>query len=219
MLRKCGTCLIGLGLDYCTSLATRPSSIRSSRPGPRSKSGSRPKPHALSKPWRRNSNPPSTPSPQKMPEAGSGMPAMSYTDPQIALAIGRGLLYGSDYVRIECTCSLTSGDADGLRPPGSSMRLRARTAIAISVWRRRSVREHSASPITRFRRLMAVSTKARGLYPDRFCEPVRPCSGDTGRARLEKFPHPHSRAHRQRHLSWRLEPGSAVRRPADAGPC
>ena len=42
---------------------------------------------ALLKPWKRNSNQPSTPSPQRMLEAGSGMPAMPYTDPKSALAV------------------------------------------------------------------------------------------------------------------------------------
>jgi hypothetical protein len=45
--------------------------------------------------------------------------------------------------------------------PSSSMRFKALTAIAISVARRRSVRERSASPITRLNRLMDASTRAR----------------------------------------------------------
>jgi hypothetical protein len=30
-------------------------------------------------------------------------------------------------------------------------------------------------PITRLRRLMAASTRARRVYPDCFCQPMRPC--------------------------------------------
>src|SRR5215218_6770814 len=44
------------------------------------KGGLRRKPHALMKPWKRSSNPPSTPAPQKTPEAGSSTPAMPYTE-------------------------------------------------------------------------------------------------------------------------------------------
>jgi transposase len=46
---------------------------------------------AASKLWRRNSNPLSTPSPLRMPEAGSGMPVMPYTDPKNALASSLGM--------------------------------------------------------------------------------------------------------------------------------
>ena len=38
------------------------------------------------------------------------------------------------------------------------------------------VRECKVSPITRFSRLMAASTRARRVYPDRFCQAMRPCS-------------------------------------------
>jgi hypothetical protein len=47
--------------------------------------------------------------------------------------------------------------------------------MAVSVVRRRSVRERKASPITRFSRLMAASTRARRVYPDVFCQTIRPC--------------------------------------------
>ena len=47
--------------------------------------------------------------------------------------------------------------------PRSNMRFSARTATAISVARRASVRERSVSPITRLYRLMSASTSARWL--------------------------------------------------------
>ena len=56
------------------------------------------------------------------------------------------------------------------------MRLSACTAMATSVARRSSVRERSASPITRFQRPIAASTLERLPYPDRFYHPERPCA-------------------------------------------
>ncbi len=47
--------------------------------------------------------------------------------------------------------------------PRSSMRFSTPTAMATSVARRRSVRERSASPITRLNRLTSASTRARQL--------------------------------------------------------
>ena len=55
--------------------------------------------------------------------------------------------------------------------------------MAVSDMRRWSVRERSASPITRFRRLIADSAKARQVYPDRFCQPMRPRSAMLWRCR------------------------------------
>ena len=60
--------------------------------------------------------------------------------------------------------------------PSASMRFRTLTAIATSVARRWSVRERSASPITRLKRLIAASARARLLYPNTFRQPMRPCS-------------------------------------------
>ena len=56
------------------------------------------------------------------------------------------------------------------------MRFRTSVAIAISVAWRPSVRERSASPITRFQRAISASTKARQLQPEAFCQPMRPRS-------------------------------------------
>ncbi|MBO1909496.1 MliC family protein, partial [Microvirga sp. 3-52] len=41
--------------------------------------------HVALKPWRQSSNQPSTPSAQRMLKAGSGMPAMLYTETKSAL--------------------------------------------------------------------------------------------------------------------------------------
>ena len=48
------------------------------------------------------------------------------------------------------------------------------TATSTSVARRSSVRARSPSPITCFHRPMAASARARMLYPDAFCQPMRP---------------------------------------------
>src|SRR5947209_19867936 len=37
--------------------------------------------------------------------------------------------------------------------------------------------------MTRFQRPISASTKARQLYPDAFCQPMRPCSAITCRCR------------------------------------
>src|SRR5271165_1540731 len=37
--------------------------------------------------------------------------------------------------------------------------------------------------MTRFQRPISASTKARQLYPDAFCQPMRPCSAITFRCR------------------------------------
>ena len=47
--------------------------------------------------------------------------------------------------------------------PSSSIRFKALTAIITSVARRRSVRDRSPSPMTRLKRLMSASTRARQL--------------------------------------------------------
>src|SRR5829696_3977046 len=56
------------------------------------------------------------------------------------------------------------------------MRLSTWTATSTSVARPSSVCEHSPSPITRLYRLIAVSARARVVYPDALCHPMRPCS-------------------------------------------
>ena len=50
------------------------------------------------------------------------------------------------------------------------------------VWRP-SVRECSALPITRLNLLIAVSTRARFMYPDAFCQAMRPRSAMSWRWR------------------------------------
>ena len=56
------------------------------------------------------------------------------------------------------------------------MRFKTPAAMATSAAWRPSVRERSPSPITRFQRETSASTKARRLWPDAFCQPMRPCS-------------------------------------------
>ena len=56
------------------------------------------------------------------------------------------------------------------------MRSRTSTAIATPVAWRPSVRERSASPITRSKREMSASTRARRLYLEAFCQAIRPRS-------------------------------------------
>ena len=58
--------------------------------------------------------------------------------------------------------------------PRSSMRLSTWPATSTSVARRSSVRERNLSPITRLNRLIAVSARARVVYPDAFCTPCGP---------------------------------------------
>ena len=54
---------------------------------------------------------------------------------------------------------------DGLRAPKLKHAVQGEMAMATSVAQRPSVRGRSASPITRLGRLMAVSTRARRVYP------------------------------------------------------
>src|SRR3954453_46797 len=63
------------------------------------------------------------------------------------------------------------------------MRLRTWTATSISVARRSSVCERSPSPITRLNRLIAVSARARFVYPEAFCHALRPRSAMSWRWR------------------------------------
>ena len=67
--------------------------------------------------------------------------------------------------------------------PRSSMWFRTRIAMAISVFRRSSVRNRRASPMTRFQRLKNASTRARTLYRDDFYQAMRPCSAMCWRCR------------------------------------
>ena len=60
--------------------------------------------------------------------------------------------------------------------PSSSIRFSASAAKATSVACRPSVWKRSPSPTTRFHRGMSDSTRARQLYPDALCQPVRPRS-------------------------------------------
>jgi hypothetical protein len=87
-----------------------------------------------------------------------------------------GFVHTSDYARVEWTYSPTSGDADGLRASKPKHAREGMNGKAISVMRRRSVREREAFPITCLSRLMVISTEARRVYPDLVCHPKRPCS-------------------------------------------
>ena len=60
--------------------------------------------------------------------------------------------------------------------PSSNMRFSTLAAIATSVACRSFVCERSASPMTRFHRDTSDSTRARQLYPDALCQPMRPRS-------------------------------------------
>ena len=67
-------------------------------------------------------------------------------------------------------------DADVLQRPSSSIRFSTSAVMATSVACRPSVCEWSPSPIIRFHLEMSASTRARQLYPDTLCQPMRPCS-------------------------------------------
>jgi hypothetical protein len=56
------------------------------------------------------------------------------------------------------------------------MRFSTSAAMDISAARRPSVRERSPSPMTRFHLETPASTRARQLYPDVLCQPMRPRS-------------------------------------------
>ncbi len=77
----------GPGCGCSTCRATRPSSPRSSRAGPRSRSGCAPRRHGPSRRWTTRSARRSTPSPPAMPGAGAAPAAMPslQTDPKSAL--------------------------------------------------------------------------------------------------------------------------------------
>jgi hypothetical protein len=60
--------------------------------------------------------------------------------------------------------------------PSSSMRFSTLAAMATSVAWRPPVCERSPSPMTRFHREMSDSTRARQLYPEALCQPMRPRS-------------------------------------------
>src|SRR3954447_13862662 len=60
--------------------------------------------------------------------------------------------------------------------PKSNIRFRTLVAIATSVACRPSVCERSPPPITHFQRAISASTRARQLYPDARCQPMRPRS-------------------------------------------
>src|SRR4051812_34762043 len=67
--------------------------------------------------------------------------------------------------------------------PKSNMRFRTLVAMATSVACRPSVCEHSPPPITHFQRAISASTRARQLYPDARCQPMRPRSAIHRRCR------------------------------------
>src|SRR4051794_33778375 len=69
------------------------------------------------------------------------------------------------------------------------MRLSTWTATPTSVARRSSVRERSPSPITRLYRLITVSAQARLLYPEAFCQAIRPRSAMSWRWRPAAWAH------------------------------
>jgi hypothetical protein len=62
------------------------------------------------------------------------------------------------------------------------MRFKTRTATLTLLTRRASVREHGLSPITRLSLPMVASARARLLYPDAFCHPIRPFSAMSWRS-------------------------------------
>src|SRR5919112_7757 len=67
--------------------------------------------------------------------------------------------------------------------PSSSMRFSTSAAMATSVACRLSVWKRSPSPMTRFHLEMSASTRARQLYPEAFCQPIRPRSAIHRRCR------------------------------------
>src|ERR687894_811485 len=70
--------------------------------------------------------------------------------------------------------------------PRSSMRFSTSAAIATSVAWRPSLCDRSPSPMTRFHRAMSDCTRARQLYPDAFCQPMRPRSAMIRRCRSRR---------------------------------
>ena len=91
--------------------------------------------------------------------------ALTLLAPMAALAQASGLpatvLHGPDDGRGAPVCIGCHTKRTYSGRPSSSMRFRTLTARAISVPRRRSVRERSPFPITRLNRLMSASTRAR----------------------------------------------------------
>src|SRR3954447_5149201 len=68
--------------------------------------------------------------------------------------------------------------------PRSNIRFRTLLVMATSVACRPSVCERSPPPMTRFQRAISASTRARQLYPEAFCQPMRPRSAIHRRCRL-----------------------------------
>jgi hypothetical protein len=73
------------------------------------------------------------------------------------------LLHGSVDGRSSVTLSYCYGMRTYAGRPSSSIRFSASTAIVTSVVRRRSVRDRRPSPMTRLKRLISASTRARQL--------------------------------------------------------
>src|SRR3954465_696881 len=67
--------------------------------------------------------------------------------------------------------------------PRSNIRFRTLLVMATSVACRPSVCERSPPPMTRFQRAISASTRARQLYPEAFCQPMRPRSAIHRRCR------------------------------------
>src|SRR4051812_22387598 len=67
--------------------------------------------------------------------------------------------------------------------PKSNIRFRTLVAMATSVACRPSVCERSPPPITHFQRAISASPRARQLYPDARCQPMRPRSAMHRRCR------------------------------------
>ncbi len=66
------------------------------------------------------------------------------------------------------------------------MRFSTSAATATSVAWRPPVCERSPSPMTRFHRAMSDSTRARRLYPDAACQPMRPRSAMSSMCRSRR---------------------------------
>ena len=100
------------------------------------------------------------PAVQGMPEAVQGMlSSAGAKDVQFDAA----LLHGSAVRRQIARRSAVHAMRVYAGRPSSSIRLRARAAVAASVDRRSSVRDRSPSPMTRFQRDTSASAKARQL--------------------------------------------------------
>src|SRR4051812_39183322 len=73
--------------------------------------------------------------------------------------------------------------------PRSSIRFSTSAAIATSLACRPSVWKRSPSPMTRCQREISDSTRARQLYPDTLCQPMRPRSAMYRRCRVRAWRH------------------------------